>query len=279
MRQFPLNFPYVGTTAEGNEIFQYFLLKITTRSALVAFPPWLVNQSHFSRAQKINLHLGGLIFKQEKGTTLEGEISLLEPSSGEFGQLYRVVFEVPLVGEALVCNRAFESLPLKKRDAMVLELVKDSLLIKGGVSVYLKHLLPFLSRILTLTDRSYDDLKKQILEGMRLRVQKNIARLEVAYRALLSRSLEKEGKLCHALEVDQLRDIFYSEFDAVLVRLACGGGEEILQSLVGKFETYSIRSYQTYIASIKALEGRLYSNLNSLTYIYVNSIATTGGDL
>ena len=267
MRFLNLHLPYTGVSYR-EELFQYFLLKITTHSALIAFPSWLVGGTYFSESQKVNLLLEGLLFKKSlAASALIGTSALHSNQFEKYGDLYRIVFDTPLSGGSLLYKGEMEKFTEEETNCLALELIKDSLLIKEGLNVYFKHLIPFLSRIISMDEVDYKQLKDVLLVSVRDKIQHNISYLNEIYLFLNERKNNNEN-LFYFLDLEQLRSIFDSEIDNLLFRLALGGQRDVLNIQLGAIEEYSLRSYKTYLKSIKTLEHRLYSNLNTLTYLY-----------
>lgn len=255
-----LMLPFMGTASNG-EVFQYLLLKITQRSALIGIPNWLVNHTHYAESDILNLHLNRFTINlNTNDADIKGLSESIPSSDASFGSLYRVEFETPLKGHRLFRKNTFEDLTPEKRKERILWTIYDTFLLKKGVNVYMKHLIPFLSRILQVTEQEYGQLKQSILLEMQHKIQVKCEALELIYELTKG----DDSPFCE-LDLERLREIVQSEIDVVLMQLAFEGPEKLKD-----VTNYTLLSYDAYLHSIKTLEHRLYANFNCLTALYIS---------
>ncbi len=265
MRRFTFNMPLLGT-ANNQEMFQYFLLKITAQSALISVLPSFGHPSEYRDSLLIDLHIDGAVKHKKLAISLKGTAKKLESSTkSEF--LYRIAFDNPIPGWFF-----FQKMQSPQASSQnILDMIKDSLLIKEGIQVYLKHLTPYFSRILAMSTSDFSIFKKLILMDMRKEIQKNVADLYQIYQTQ-AHLQPIESDFYHSLDLELLRDSCKSEIDSILLKLSCGTTEDAMAILMDRAESFSKRSYQTYLESINALECRLYRNYNTILLAYSHFI-------
>lgn len=170
-----LRIPYLGSL-KNNDVLEYLLLKMTTRSALVSIPHWAASKAHIGKQGNFDLHLNNF-FDDQNGPreSLKGIASVIYTGSSDVSQLYRIQFIKPVKAHFLLKGES--GIPLEEMAKMLLGIIKDTLLIKNGVYIHLGHLIPFFSRLLTMSESSYDELKAKILDEIHLKVYFNIMKL------------------------------------------------------------------------------------------------------
>lgn len=257
--------PYLGAL-ENNEIVEYLLLNLTTRSALITVPNWAYSFRKLKKDSLMDLRLINLLQDPNQYIEdLKGVILPLRTFGPDNNPMYRVQFETPIKGHMLL-KRIL--MPRDDLYRFLIELTKDTLLIKNGVYIYFKHLIPFFSRLLTISSSRYEDLKNKMMNEIHLQIFFNMSKLENIYEKAASSNGDLEVLLSR-LDINGLKNSIQSELDKTLFELAFGNFHFKLDE---KVEKYSVRSFQNYIDAIKSLELRLYSNYNNIVTLYTQAI-------
>ncbi len=134
---------------------------------------------------------------------------------------------------------------------VALQALKDSYLLKRGVSIYLKHLLPSLSRVADYSREDFLALKEVFLSDVRERVRAHQLRLGELYRQAAGLA-GGEGEIVAGLDLEELRELSTSELSSAIFQTAFAGDLAARQ-----------------LAAIQTLEKRLYGNYNSIIMIYL----------
>jgi hypothetical protein len=265
MRPIEFNLPFLGTTVD-DDTFQYFLVKITPQSALISVLSEFALPTERQNTCKVCLHADGFLqLKKNLEFSLDGiAVKLI---NSDIDSVYKVVFKKTLPNMFFFQKTEIDTIPLPDLNLIVIELIKDSLLLKEGINVYFKHLIPYFSRILLLSSKNFNELKEFILSDTQRQIQENINKIKVIYSSLLN-DCNKEINFYDFIDLDLLRSVLNSEINMTLLKLSCAGIDDI--SMPTEFsEVYSIHSYKAYLKSIKTLEYRLYNNYNTIVFIYI----------
>lgn len=242
-----LRLPLLGTRT-NYALFQYVLLDLTESSALISIPSWLVNRARLSEGEEISLHLN---------STSSGTLTLVDTLGPD--QLYRISFS----------NSNQVNWEPKEGLSQLRALLKDTFFLKKGVFIYLKHLVPYFSRIFLLSDSAYNDLKKLTLDDVSKHVQTHIQKLEELY-STFQTTVTKREEVPIYLDLEALRDAVQSELDIPFLELAFDNQNPLEAEPTN---TNATRPYYAYLEAIKTLENRLYTNYNQIVYIYSESLA------
>lgn len=140
------------------------------------------------------------------------------------------------------------------KDELLLKVLKDAFLLKKGVLIYLKHLIPYFTRITDYPTKDYARLKDVFLNDVFNRVKRNGERLKSLYERLQTEVRVKEDIAAY-LDLEDLRDMVESEIYLDIFKAA--------------FDTENILPYMN---AIKLLENRLYVNYNTVVMIYIHSL-------
>jgi len=255
-----LRLPLLGSR-DTNELFEYLLLKMNDNGVLISVPNWVIGRVSLNDNEMISLHL-----KHYLGTLkpVEGKAFSLGSHWNGYENLYRVQF-----------SHALEYLPLPQgnrslRDELLF-LLKDSFLLKNGIFVILKHLIPYFSRLLKLTQLRYKNLKSALLDEVLRNVQANMQELENLWK-LLDEQIKDERDIPLYLNLDTLRRLIESEIDLSLFILAFDQSKGVKKlDQIFQTQTYSLKSHTLYLDAIKVTEHRLYDNYNTIVSLFSQS--------
>lgn len=262
-----IRLPFIGSRSNG-ELFEYLLLKINERSALISLPSWLVDRTTLDAQEEINLHITQLFTNAYKSSLkITGKTFLLEGNKAGLENLYRIEFTSPIEVKSFE-SKYSSSDEIKK--ALVC-LIKDSMLIKSGIYIYLKHLIPYLSRIVNMSTGRFQDLKEHMLSNIHQNVYDNMIGLENLYIQVDSQI--KSASDFIDLNLDAFGEFSHSEIDLNLFALALhyspneSAEDEYRHDPLAN-PCYSTQPQNMYVDAIKLAEQRLYENYNSVVSLY-----------
>lgn len=276
-----IRFPFLGTREDG-EPFQYMLMSISQTMANIAIFAWFSNQIALSLNEKVDLFIPSLLtLKYDFRNDISGIIISSQKEKELDGKFYEVSFHnQPKIHleQAETPEEFSQTIPteLSLLD-MFFRLMKDTLIIKEGILIYLKHLMSYFSRIINYTPKEYSDLKKFIFVDIEDKIKKNQKAIRNIY-DLLKNTVKDIKDITLEFNLEDLREAMESELNLDLLMLVCGdvtSREELVSLLYTpkSHEPYNMNyKYINYIIAIKNLEKRLYSNYNQIVLIYLKAI-------
>lgn len=162
--------------------------------------------------------------------------------------------------------------------ALILQLIKDSIILKQSLLVYLKHFSPYFSRIVNYPQEDYQDLKTFIFDDVINRIEINEGILTKLY-GLIKDKVKTSEEISIYLNLEELRETMESEIslDLFLIAFTAKATGVDLVNILNKPEEYTMYYrdyyYVTYLFAIKNLEKRLYSNYNQIVLLYMKSLS------
>lgn len=260
-----LKLPFLGSLENG-EPFEYVLLSIDADLAEIAILQWFLNRTQLHIGDKLNLHLP-YHFTQMLGSvgTITGEVISAKHSEKDGGEIYQVSLTH---GEHDASDQLTKHLQATSSlTELYIHLIKDSMILKAGIIVYFKHLIPYFSRIGNFSSKEYDNLKKHFLHDLEKRIQANQTKLEELY-LIAKEKITKPEELAIYIDLETLRETMESEISVSVFNIVFSTEKtptlsDYINPRMGIF---------MYINAIKNLEKRLYSNYNQIVLIYLKSI-------
>lgn len=260
LRTKTFRFPFLGSRQNG-EPFQYILIDIVKNRANIAIYTWCVNHNNLHLDEKIDLFIPGNL----NGQHTNGIIASVEKDTENQGFFY----QVELVHDAEIMQKTALEDPI----SALMQLIKDSIILKEGILIYLKHLEPYFSRIINSGQGKKSNFGKSIFEDIKNRIKKNISKLNDIFS-----SIKNAQHISIALNLEDLRENIESEMSLDLFFIMFTekeSGKELL-NLLHDFEYKEQKKdedyYLNYITAIKNMEKRLYMNYNKIVVIYQDSI-------
>jgi hypothetical protein len=250
----------LGSRVAPHSIFQYLLHSYSAESAQFVVPSWVVRREHFQVGDRVDLHFP---FRTADGWHREqGEVVAVnwDAAAGEQScrvelrdrsPLHHPVFVEMTTGKLEL--RAEGGEPVTAAELLP-RLLRDCHLLKRGVAVYLKHLVPLFSRITLFPREEYGSLREHLLEDVRRRVEANVETL-AGWRTRAEAGELTFATLSQDLDLETLRGVVEAEIDENL--------------FAATFESPAIRPYT---AAIRLLEHKLYLNYNTLVLLYANAL-------
>lgn len=252
--------PFLGTREIDHEPFQFLIIDISESGLKIAVPRWLVGRDILKQGELINTHIP---FRLGAAEYKHGRVMWKKYDDTVPGDTYGIYMEnrispydpVYISLETLKIDIDFQE--FDSLEDISIKLIKDMYLLKKGILVYLKHLLPYFTRITEYRGEEYKQLKDIFLSDIIKRVGQNHETLFALY--------EETRKICCSLnnisksiDLEELRELVESEINI-----------EILKS------TFESRSILPYLNAIKLLEQKQYANYNMIVMLYLKELEYT----
>lgn len=259
-RRVPLDMitlPFLATRDVDQQPFEYMLVDVSPSGAQFAIPQWAVSRERLETGTVINLHLS---LSSDGASFAKGKVVWTKWDEQAYSELCAIErFEkVPLNSPfAISVEDAHITVDVGKIESLpkhLIQLVKDCSLLKKGVSIYLKHLIPYFSRIGNYPEADYPLLKDTVLYEIRNRVLGNHHSLDKLHKGLLINCMQEDDIARH-LNLEELRSLIESEINIDIFTATFDAGKTV-----------------HYIAAIKELEKKLYANYNVAVMIYLLSL-------
>lgn len=269
-------FPLLGTRSDGDP-FQYFPISVKDNQVRIAIFSWLVNRAILNVGEQVNLLVPFFLNSGHiREENLQGEISEMVNNLAVQAIEYQVTFPVEIKSVALEnwnLDYVQSLLPLSNSlEEAFVSLIKDTMLLKSGVRIYLKHLRAYFSRISHHTLKEYFYLNSLFFADIEKHVTENEKKLENLYRELKN-NLKRPEEIPIMVQLEELREMIESEISLSLVDLVFSENEaNYMLSLEKLLNPLLSNRCVTYLNAIKTLEKRLYTNYNTLVLIYVKSL-------
>lgn len=249
--------PFLGCREEDHACFQYILMEFSTTGFRIAIPRWVVSRERIKVDDVITANFpfrfqGHTFFRgkvirtswDEALVSQVSDLTLLE----EMPPAYPIYFNVN--GSNITLNQ--ELLPTV--DNSIIALFKDIVLLKRGVSIYFKHLIPYFSRITGYSTKDYPHLKDFLLSDIQNKINEHIDILTAIHNKIKPIKLLYR-KIATVIDLDHLRGLVESEINLELLSI-----------------TFDSKAALQYLVAIKELENKLYANYNNLVMIYTISL-------
>lgn len=251
-----IKLPLMGTLQGEYELFQYLIHDINEETMRIFIPPWLTNPYVLQHSDIINLHLS---FKIKNVFYARGVVAAVEKQDSG-GKIYTLEYigqsssPIPQSEGYYDLEHLQKPYHIKLNNALMLKKLKNILVIKKGVLVYLKHFIPYFSRITGYDRKDYIILKKLLLSDIKNNLCKHLAQIEGLYQYYLEK--QQTHSLLDILEPEKILDSIQSEINLDILNL-----------------TFGDLAHVPYIESIKELEEQLYWNYNLLMTAYMDSLS------
>jgi hypothetical protein len=254
-------FPFLGSLSDG-ETFEYLYTKGKDQKITIGIYDWFVNRVKLHLHGCVDLHMPVFSEKIIISKSSLGRVTKI--TEEKEGVLYEVTLSENQERQIPQISKIF------KNEKEILDylkfLIKDTIILKQGVIVYLNHLIPYFSRTSAIEDQIYQKLEEQFLRDIESHVKKNESRLQH-----LLDEIEKLKNLTEIpvyLNLEEIREIFESEISLTLFNVVFG--ENVKKSTL--FKNTASYGIVNYINAIKNLEKRLYVNYNLIVLIYIKVV-------
>lgn len=243
-----LRFPFLGERIEGYENFQYRLMKVSFGEIRICIPRWTASHEEVRPNDRMDLHLpfqlGDRLLQIGSVTSVgwDGweEMQLVIALNAVSKQRYPIYINVS-EREIEIDLAAFTSF-----NSLLESVIKDSILIKRGIFIYLKHFRALFFRFSGLNRKEYTIFRESVINNVRGSIQIQLDYLEALWtkmkrgKELFSEHLDLD-KLQMAMKPELCLDMFTPVLDSETIDM--------------------------YILPIKEIEKKLLSNYNIVVMI------------
>lgn len=260
-RRFPIDsvlMPFLGTRSGDHAPFQYLVLDISLHGVKIGLPGWTVNRERLAPNTSVSLHapftLQDRPFNQGKTVWANWDRASntqycgIEMDQSAASSPEAVYFSFK--GEQIIID--LENFGC--RDDVLVKVLKDAYLLKKGVLIYLRHLVPYFSRSGKYPSEEYPRLREVFFNDVIHQVE-NHQRILESQCGDVREGCSYQNDIVKTLDLEELRQAMESEINA-----------DIFQAI------FELESVMQYVNAIKQLEGRLYANYNTLVMLYIQSL-------
>lgn len=249
--------PFLGSRESDQQSFQYLIEDTSPHGARITLPNWVISRERLHIGEEINLHVPFLLDREtfDQGTVVwsKWEESLQAQVCGLRLKRASLPFQ-PIYFDISGNRFTLDLQHFKTQKGLVIRVIKDSYLLKKGVSIYLGHLIPYFSRVGDYPRKDFQALKTVFLADLQKQVLDHQKRLEQLFHQARQQELAGEENLA-SLDLEELRGISESELSMDLLEATFTSPLAIQQ-----------------VTAIKTLEKRLYGNHNTLVMLYLRSL-------
>ncbi len=249
-----VSLPFLGSRLGDQACFEYLLQDIEGGRVSLLIPRWVVNRERLKEGDTVQLNLPfevdgrflgrGRVVKTGWNEGLQSQecsLGLDEEPQMPPG------FRFSLRGSGGRIDLKDFSPP----EGILRQTLKDGILLKRGILIYLNHLIPYFSRISELPSEAYRQLRDYLFEDIRVRIGQNKARLEELFQRLSNTCCPQES-IPEFIDLEELRTAMESEIHSALFEI-----------------TFDNALITEYILAIKELENRLYYSYNTIVMLFI----------
>jgi hypothetical protein len=250
--------PFLGSREEDQATFEYLPLDISLHGVGIAIPQWVVNREKLHEGDLINLNvpfsLQGQTFHQGKimwtrwDETLQAQVSGLHLQK-QMPLYYPIYFSWDK-------SEVFQTSKEIKLADLLVKVLKDSMLLKKGISIYFKHLIPYFSRITGYPVKDYATLKEIFLNDINNKIVEHKNKINELYEKFKVEDNHDLKSIAREINLENFRDIIESEIYIEILKV-----------------TFESNAALQYLYAIKELEKKLYYNFNTIVMIYLQSLS------
>jgi hypothetical protein len=255
-----VNLPFLGTRIADMALFQYLLLDISLHGARILLPEWVTKRELLYKDTPIDFHLPFLF---EGETFNKGGVAWAKWDTGMAGQVCGVRIDVraPLyypiyvsfAGKSITMDLSRQRTP----ENMLKKILHDTILLKKGILIYLRHINPILPRITGYDDVTLRQLRTFLFQDVRDLVEQNIAEL-TKYKANI-----RDGACSH----EHIHEVF--DMEELLLTME----PELDYAVWG--HAFDQEILHQYLAAILSLEKKIFYNYNTLVMIHAHALSNT----
>jgi len=253
-----LVFPFLGSRELDHAFFQYLLIDISPAGMQLIIPNWVVDRDRLRNGDRINLHVP---FRFGNEIYSEGVVAWTRWDEELGSQRYGVAMDQKILVHYPIFIElgATPSIGLDLQDfntagQLLLQLLKDAILLKKGVRIYLKHLGSYFSRVVDVPAEDYRQLKTFLFEDLDNKVSTNQAKLE-ALHEVVRKVGDIEKKMAVYVDLEELRQMMESEIYLDVLKSA-----------------FATETAMPLLNAIKTLEKKQSANYNAIVMLYVQSL-------
>ncbi len=252
--------PFLGSRVEDLALFQYLLLDISLHGARILLPRWAIKRELLRKGDQIDFHLP-FIFGGESFNKGKVVWSNLDDTVG--GQVcgVRIDLRTPLYYPVYVSfedkSITVDLTDLQTSEDLVQKILKDTILLKKGILIYLKHIKPILARITGYETATLLQLHGMLFEDTQERVLKNIDQLN-RFLNNIDVGVCSMHRIQQVFDLEELREVMEPELEVAVWHFAFD--QEVMHQ---------------YMSAIFSLEKKVFYNYNTLVMLYVHALTKT----
>lgn len=240
--------PFFGTREDDHEPFEYLLQDVSAGGVRIAIPDWVLRRERLDVGNRVNFHIP---FMMEGNILNSGKVAWIDWDDDKTVQMAGAALDRSAVAVYPVQvsfdtqNIVIDLTQFETEEQLLALILKDALLLKRGVQIYLRHLSALFSRISGLGEEEYE-----------------------YYRDAVITEAEDNAKASQQILEEQMEKPSMDQLDLEALRRACSPEIhlELFRPVMG------VETSDIYLEAIKKLESRLYNNFNTVIMLYIRSI-------
>ncbi len=250
--------PFLGSRVADSSPFQYLVQDLSPHGAKILLPRWVIKRENLRVGDLIDFHLpfifDGEAFAAGEIVWVRHDEDLDAPAFGvRIDARAPVYYPVSISLENM--GVGIDLTAFKTSAKLLSRVLKDSIFLKKGILIYLKHLKPLTVRLLEAEASELAGMRAFFFDETAQSVRSNMKTLEGVHESVQAASGAGDG-MAAWLDLEQLRAAMEAEIVPDVWNAAFGQ-----------------KSMAQYIAAINHLEHRLFYNYNTIVMIYVSLIA------
>lgn len=249
--------PFLGSRDEDYQPFQYVVQDFSENGVRIVIPAWVQSREKLYMNDQVNLHLpykfkgqsrsqGNIAW--EKWDREDGSQTCGVALNKDYPETYPVFISMDT--REIIVELGHFSSPEK----LILLVLKDCVLLKKGMLIYLEHLTAYFTRVSTFKREEYSMFRQTIINDIRCGLENNLDYLNSIYHRALEMQ-DSSAEMLNLLDIDEFRKRVESELYI-----------DLFSSLVS-FDVVS-----KYLTALKILEKKSYNNYNTLAMLYLRSL-------
>lgn len=242
--------PLIGTVKVEFDVFQFYIGEISDLNLLIRIPDKLPNALNLKHLDLINFHLA---FRKRQSYYAHGRVDQIEYNRELKEAIYTISLiediddKAPVVIEIEQGNKLTIN-PIQHPREVIHNSVKNLLLLKQGVGVYLKHLSTYFSRLIGYSLNRYPEFCEFFFDTLKRKIDEKIANISNRYDYLKDLTTTKD--ICENLDFEFYTSYVESEVNLDILNIAFGTDAHL-----------------PYIVAIKELEESMYQHYNILVLL------------
>lgn len=252
-----IQLPFLGSLDSSNELFQYLIVDVSTQGAKIVLPAWLLSRANINPGDVVNFHLPMII---QEITHIQGQVMWTQWDERLNGQACGLQFygdlslKMPIYLSVSESGSKIEGAEGEALKDLLLKAFKDAVILKTGISIYLRHLIPYFSRFSGYSYEEFPVLKEVVFDDIEKNIIQNQEKLQKMQADVIA-NFNTPSDIPSLIDLEEIRGAVESEINQEIFNTA--------------FET---KVHIPYFKAIKALEKTLYNHYNTIVLIYTKSM-------
>jgi hypothetical protein len=249
--------PFLGHRSNDYQPFQYLVQDISANGVRIAIPSWVVLRDVIYPGDHIHLqvpfafqgqaHNSGVVVWQRWDESLDAQVCGISLHT-QAPSPYPVHIALDSK-EIQVDLQNFERI-----EDLLVRVFKDSVLVKHGLSIYLRHLDSYFFRTSLINRQEYRAFRELIIQDISQRVVSNYNGLMAMY-TQVAEAQDIDQAFSQVLNLEELRQLMQPE---VYIELFS--------------RVLSLEVVDLYLKAIKTLEQKVYLNYNTVVMLYLRNL-------